>query len=310
MSSFRVYPYEVWPVTVYGNEPLLLPEDCVGDFCPARAFLPAWLLLPSNQRNPSMNLANGTEQRQRGGSRCSKAGTHAGPAVMSASPQAFDEVGDTFPDGSGGRPLDVFGLLEAFGSTVTIRRHCEIYGHGQPTDYCWRVITGCARTVMLMGDGRRHVGEFLLPGDLLGMHDLELHDSDAQAVTDMTLRRYPRRVVEERANGDAAFAFYLRLLAMGTLRCANRQITLLGRKTAMERIASFLLEMGRRPAAVEGKFVELPMSRSDIADHLGLSIETVCRSLVRLQHGGAVVIARSGIELRDRAALFKLASCL
>jgi CRP/FNR family nitrogen fixation transcriptional regulator len=163
------------------------------------------------------------------------------------------------------------------------------------------------RTVRLMGDGRRQVGAFLWPGDLIGIDDLDQHYSDAEAVTDVALRRYSRRMVEAEAESHAAVALWLRAMTLDNLRRAHRQMALLGRKTALEKIASFLLDMDRRSAPTEGRMVELPMNRADIADHLGLSIETVCRGLAQLQRQGAVAILRPGIELRDRAALRVLA---
>jgi len=197
--------------------------------------------------------------------------------------------------------------LEQFGCTVTVRRDHAIYGHGEPTEFCWRILTGCARTVKLMEDGRRQIEEFLWPGDLLGMDDLGTHYSDGEAVTDLTLRRYPRRIVEAQAENHAVLALWLRTVTAANLRFAHRHLVLLGRKTAVERIASFLLEMDRRSMPTDGQVVELPMNRTDIADHLGLSIETVCRTLAYLQREGTVAILRSGIEIRDRDALLELA---
>ncbi len=205
------------------------------------------------------------------------------------------------------RAPDAFDILEQFGCNVVVHRTHEIYLHDEPTIFCWRILTGCVRTVQLMEDGRRQVSEFHWPGDLLGMDDLETHYSDAEAVTEVTLRRYPRRVVEAQANSHAALALWLRTMTLANLRCAHRQIALLGRKTAVEKIASFLLEMDRRLAPIDGRVVKLPMSRIDIADHLGLSIETVCRNLTHLQREGTVAILRSGVELRDRDALLELA---
>jgi CRP-like cAMP-binding protein len=202
---------------------------------------------------------------------------------------------------------DALDPLEQFGCTVTIRRAHEIYGHDEPTEFCWRILSGCARTVKWMEGGRRQVGEFLWPGDLLGMDDLGTYYSDAEAVTDVTLRRYPRRMVEAQAKNDAALSLRLRTIALTNLRCAHRQIVLLGRKTAVEKIASFLLEMDRRSATTDSRLVKLPMSRTDIADYLGLSIETVCRNLAHLQREGTVAILRSGVELHDRVALLELA---
>jgi len=205
-------------------------------------------------------------------------------------------------------PPAPFDLLEQYGATVTLRRGQTIYAHDQPAEFCWRMVTGCARTVTLMEDGRRHVGGFLWPDDLLGMDDLTTYYADAEAVTEVTLRRYLRAVVEAHAENHVHLAMWLRMMTTVSLRSAQRQIVALGRKTAAERIAAFLLQMDRRAGPRRGKLVVLPMSRTDIADHLGLSIETVCRNLVQLQRGGAVKILRSGIELCDRLALQDLAS--
>lgn len=202
---------------------------------------------------------------------------------------------------------DAFSVLEQYGCTVMIRRTHEIYRHDDPTDFCWKLLSGCARKVNVMEDGRRQITEFRWPGDLLGIDDRETHYSDAEAVTDLTLRRYPRQVIDAHAKSNVALALWLRADTVDHLRHAHRQMILLGRKTAVERIASFLLEMKRRTTDTNGRLAELPMNRTDIADHLGLSIETVCRNLVNLQREGTVAIRRSGIELIDLPLLRELA---
>lgn len=198
---------------------------------------------------------------------------------------------------------DVLDLLEQFGCTIRVRQAHKIYGSGEPVAFCWKLLSGCARTVKLMADGRRQVAEFLWPGDLLGLDDIGTYFFAAEGVTDVILRRYPRGVVEAQANCHPDLALRLRNLALANLRRAHRQIILLGRETAKERVASFLLDMDDHAASGDGQVTALPMSRTDIADHLGLSIETVCRNLVRLQREGIVAIRRTGIELLDRAAL-------
>jgi CRP/FNR family transcriptional regulator, nitrogen fixation regulation protein len=198
---------------------------------------------------------------------------------------------------------DALDLLEQFGCTVTISREREICGQGDSADYCWRILSGWVRTVKLMEDGRRQVGEFLLPGDLIGLDDLGTHDFAAEAVTDVTLRRYPRRMVEALAESHSALARRLRVLALANLRRAHDRMVSLGRKTAMEKIGSFLLEMDRRSATPGRKMLDLPMSRTDIADHLGLTVETVCRVLAHLKREGTVAIRRAGVELQDRVSL-------
>ena len=201
---------------------------------------------------------------------------------------------------------DTLDLLEQFGTTVEVQRAHEIFGQDDPTEFCWRIISGCVRTVMSMEDGSRQIGEFLWPDDLFGMDDLGTHEFGAEAVTDATLRRYPRRMVEALAKSHIALALWLRTVAMANLRRANQQMILLGRRTAVEKIASFVLEMECRSTTAGHRLLDVPMSRSDIADHLCLTIETVSRVLSRLHSAGIVVVERCGLELRDRVTLIGL----
>lgn len=202
---------------------------------------------------------------------------------------------------------DALDLLEQFGTTVMVERDREIYGQGEPAHYCWRVLCGCVRMVTLMEDGRRQVGEFLFAGDIFGLDDLAIHEFAAEAVTDVKLRRYPRRMVEAVAESHVALAHRLHTLTLNNLRAAHEHMTLLGRKTAAEKLASFVLEMDRRSPTPRPATLALPMSRSDIADHLGLTVETVCRVLAQLKREGVLGITRAGVELHDRRSLCALA---
>jgi CRP/FNR family transcriptional regulator, nitrogen fixation regulation protein len=203
---------------------------------------------------------------------------------------------------------DALALLEQFGTTVPIRRDQEIYGQGDKADYCYRVLSGCVRTVRLMEDGRRQIGEFLMAGDLLGFDTLGTYDFAAEAVCDVVLRRYPRRTVDALAENNFALTRRLHEITSVSLRMAHTRLMLLGRKTASERIASFLLEMLERLPTARANVLDLPMGRSDVADHLGLTIETVCRVLAHLRREGTVTIDRSSIAIRDEAALQVMAS--
>jgi CRP-like cAMP-binding protein len=200
-------------------------------------------------------------------------------------------------------------LLEQFGNTIRLARDQEIHAEGANTEYCYRVLSGCARTVRLMEDGRRQVGEFLLPGDIFGMDDLHTHAFAAEAVCELVMRRYPRRMVEALAESRPALARRIRELALTHLRVAHERIVLLGRKTAIERVASFVLELDRRRTfAVDRTLLDLPMGRIDIADHLGLTVETVCRVLAHLKRSGAISVSRASLRLLDRVTLHELAS--
>jgi CRP/FNR family nitrogen fixation transcriptional regulator len=202
---------------------------------------------------------------------------------------------------------DTLDLLEQFGSTVVVQREHGIHGQGATAEYCWRILTGCVRMVKLMEDGRRQVADFLFAGDLLGLDDLGTYDFAAEAVTDVKLRRYPRRMVEALADSHVGLARRLRVLALGNLRNAHERMVTLGRKTAVEKIAAFVLEMDRRGMAPGRKVTEVPMSRTDVADHLGLTVETVCRILAQLKRDGTVLLHRAGVEVLDRVTLCALA---
>ena len=119
--------------------------------------------------------------------------------------------------------------------------------------------------------------------------------------------RYPRRMVEALAESRASLARRLRTLTLNNLHAAHERMMLLGRKTALERLASFVLEMDRRSATPGRAMLELPMSRTDIADHLGLTVETVCRVLAHLKREGTLDISRAGVALHDRRYLRDLA---
>ena len=200
------------------------------------------------------------------------------------------------------RPASPFDVLERFGTKRTVHRGQEIYAAGDPADHCYRVVSGSVRTVGLDEDGRRHIAEFLLPGDLFGFDALGAHHLSAEAVTDVVVLRYPRRIVEAMADRHGALGRRLRDLALQSLRRAHEKMFLLGRKTAGERLAAFLLEMAAPPPADRGGVV-LPMTRADIADHLGLTIETVSRNMARLCRDGTIAATKRGIQIRDRRAL-------
>jgi CRP/FNR family transcriptional regulator, nitrogen fixation regulation protein len=200
-------------------------------------------------------------------------------------------------------PRDALDLLEQFGATVTIRHDGEIVGQGDAAEFCYRILKGWVRRVKLMEDGRRQVCAFLMPGDLFGFDDLVTHDFAAEAVSDVVLRRYPRRLVEAMADGRLALARRLRDLTAISLRTAHSHLMLLGRKSASERIASFLLEMAERLPEHGDYVVCLPMTRIDVADYLGMTIETVCRNLAQFRRDGTIAIERGGIAIRNRVSL-------
>jgi CRP/FNR family nitrogen fixation transcriptional regulator len=232
--------------------------------------------------------------------------------IAEARSRSVPAAGHPAPSGApaprpGRRALD---LLEQFGTRRTLRRGQELYAAGEPAAHCFRIVSGCARMVGLDADGRRQIADFLFPGDLCGFDSLGTHDLSAEALTEtVVVVSYPRRAVDALAERRAEVAACLRDSAARSLRRARATMFLLGRKAAGERVAAFLLEMAARsPGAVVGeagggRHVALPMIRADIADHLGMTLETVSRAMAQLCRDGAIAPARGGIEIRDRAAL-------
>jgi len=206
----------------------------------------------------------------------------------------------------GGKAADPLDLLAGYGMTITLPRDRELHAQGDRAEFCYRIVSGCVRTLKLMEDGRRQIGGFLLAGDCLGFDALDTHDFAAQAVTDVVLRRYRRRETEALMERHASLARVVREMAARELREAYDRILLLGRKTASERIATFLLEMAARQGG--GCKVALPMSRTDIADHLGLTVETVCRMMTHLRREGTIVVGPGQVELLSPAALQHMAA--
>lgn len=208
------------------------------------------------------------------------------------------------PRPSPGSPMtSLLAPLDQRASTIRVERDDEIVAQEDAATWCYLIVSGCVRTVRLMEDGRRQVGEFLFAGELFGWEALDKHDFGAEAVTPVTLRRYARRDLDRLVDQDREVARRLRELSSNRLRSGREHMLLLGRKTASERIASFLLEMAERTSPDAQSTIELPMNRGDMGDYLGLTIETVCRRLTRLRLDGTIAIDGAKIAIRDRRAL-------
>jgi CRP/FNR family nitrogen fixation transcriptional regulator len=184
------------------------------------------------------------------------------------------------------------------------KKGTEIFGEKEPADYVYQVVTGAVRSYKLLSDGRRQIGAFHLAGDIFGLEIGSDHRFTAEAIIDTTVRLMKRRSLEQFAESDLAVARNLLSMTTINLRHAEDHMLLLGRKTSLERVAAFLIEMDRRSTAAG--VLALPMCRRDIADYLGLTLETVSRALSRL-HGLDVLDFignnQRQIVLRNRAKL-------
>jgi len=172
------------------------------------------------------------------------------------------------------------------GGTFRYARDEEIYGEAEEAKFIYKVVSGAVRSHKLLSDGRRQIGAFHLPGDVFGLESGGTHRLTAEAIIDTQTLIFDRRAVEHFALRNIEVARELGKLAARDLDHAIDHLLLLGRKTALERLADFLLEMDARmrPSGAIG----LPMLRRDIADYLGLTLETVSRKIARLEAEGVI----------------------
>ncbi|MDI4234777.1 helix-turn-helix domain-containing protein [Bradyrhizobium sp. 31Argb] len=185
--------------------------------------------------------------------------------------------------------LGAFGMASASNPMVTLneftyKKGTEIYGEKEPADYVYQVKSGAVRSYKLLSDGRRQIGAFHLVGDIFGLENGSEHRFTAEAIVDTAVRLVKRRSLELVAESDAMVARNLLSMTTNNLQHAEDHMLLLGRKTSLERVVAFLLEMDKRLTAAG--VMALPMCRRDIADYLGLTLETVSRALSRLHELG------------------------
>lgn len=192
-----------------------------------------------------------------------------------------------------------FGLIS---SEFSYSKDSEIYGEDEPAEYVYQVIRGAVRSYKLLSDGRRQISAFHLAGEIFGLGVGNVHRLAAEAVVDTTVRLVRRSCLEKAAATDLRVLRELYNVTTRDLRHAEDHMLLLGRKTALERVAAFLLEMDRR-LTVTG-MLALPMCRRDIGDYLGLTLETVSRVLSQLHEQGILDFSGARqIRLRNRQRL-------
>jgi CRP-like cAMP-binding protein len=167
------------------------------------------------------------------------------------------------------------------------------------------MVAGAARKYAVLCDGRRQIVDFLLPGDFFGFRERHQQFFATDAIVNGTsVARFPRRRLEAAADTDCRLARQIRELALDTISRSQARLLIMGRIRSIEKVGAFLLEMGRRCFDHRDKAVVLPMSRYDIGDYLGLSVETVSRALSRLCKEGAIrFVDKHRIAIVDEESL-------
>ena len=192
-----------------------------------------------------------------------------------------------------------------FGATETSYvRDQEIHGQGESAYQIYEVVRGAVRSYKSLSDGRRQICAFYLPKEIFGWENGPTYRFTTEAIVDTTVRVVRRQTLEYVAATDVRVTHNLLNMTTKNLEHAENQMMLLGRKNSLEKVAAFLLEMDRRLSGTG--VLALPMTRRDIADYLGLTVETVSRELSQLRASGILKFAETSqrqIMLEDRERL-------
>jgi len=201
---------------------------------------------------------------------------------------------------------DDLASMRRLGWTLNLRSGQPLFHEGDPANRVFTVTRGALKLYKLLPDGRRQITGFMFPGDFLGIAVDDEHAFTAEAMADSQLCWFPRNRFSDFVDAHPNLERELYRIAAHELAAAQRQMVLLGRKTATERLASFFLGLLARVEKTEGptRMIDLPMSRLDIADYLGLTKETVSRVLAALKSKRIIRLdALDRVEVLDRLAL-------
>jgi len=198
-------------------------------------------------------------------------------------------------------------ILRGIGTVLKFKRNAAIFEEGDPAQHVYKVIGGAVRTCRMLLDGRRQIADFYLPGDFFGLDSEDAHGFTAEAIADAVVVSYPRVQIELSAEAEPALQKLLMTVLAKGLSATRNHVVMLGRQTAQERLAWFLLRIMQRSG--DNPDLDLPMSRLDIADYLGLTIETVSRGISQFKRRQLISVSGAHrVVLKDVETLEALAS--
>jgi CRP-like cAMP-binding protein len=175
-----------------------------------------------------------------------------------------------------------------------LKPHQHAFYEGDPESHVYRISDGIVRLYKLLGDGRRQIISFRFPGDLIGFEPDEERSYSAEAVTDVTLQCLPASVAHRRVREEAQYSSELLGILSAELAEARHQLVVLNRRSALEKVAAFILDLCRRKGQSR---LKLELGRGDMADFLGLTIETVSRTLTKLRRQKVIDLPQAHLLL-------------
>jgi len=197
--------------------------------------------------------------------------------------------------------------LDGIGSHLHIAPNRTIFSQGEPVDHAYKIVSGVVRLCKHLPDGRRQIAQFLFPGEYFSFVTIGDHGFSAEAVVDVTLLSFPQKHVERLCQEHPHLRARLFELLSQRVHDIQNHLTMVGRQTAKERVAAFLLLLSQR-LSTDGTRITVPMNRQDIADYLSLTMETVSRTLSLLKANRIISVPDlHQLELRNIDALHALA---
>lgn len=203
---------------------------------------------------------------------------------------------------------EVFRSMHAFGVRQAFSRNEPIFIEGDVAQSVYKLSCGAIRLCRHTADGRRHIADFVLAGDTFGLTDVASHTFTAEALSEVTLTSYPKAQFNRLVASSADVRALLMTHLEDDLAIAQYHHFVLGSQNAKQRVVSFLMRLAARMDVRSAERIDLAMGRQDIADHLGLTIETVCRALATLKSEGMVTVPNAHqLILNDMKALREFA---
>lgn len=191
----------------------------------------------------------------------------------------------------------------------SLRPGATVYWEGDPSEEVFEVVTGMVRLCKLTADGRRQVTDFAYPGQLLGLARDGAYIHTADVITPCEIRHHRVASLLHRIEFEPQLVQRFLTMAMTDLLAAQERFLLLGRKTALERVACFIVELSQRGTRSGGStdLIDVPMTRADIGDYLGLTIETTSRKFSRLKEMGVIRLdGANRLEILDHTRLLEM----
>lgn len=197
--------------------------------------------------------------------------------------------------------------LSDFSTRLRFQRNDTIFSQGDTAAHIYTMVNGCVRLVRHVADGRRHIADFMFAGDIFGIGEQTTYAVGAEAVGLVTVTACPRSFFERLGEGNSHVRSDLMAHLTRRLMNAQQHLFVVSCQCAKERFASFLVRMGER-GNLYGNRLDIPMGRQDIADHLGLTIETICRAIAALKSEGSIEVPNAHqFVLKNTDALKRLA---